>query len=153
MWQRFVVPLILPIAVAWVRRQERLILSAGVPLNTPQLTDARAAGVTQPERIRLLSVDAIPALRLRGLSVVAQKLGILSPHTAGLTARYGIFIRKDFWNHRALLVHEFAHTAQYERLGGIKPFLRNYLHECLVEGYPLGRLEREAAAAARRICR
>lgn len=153
MWQRFVVSLLLPIAVAWVRRQERLILRCGVPLNRRQLTDASAAGVTQPERVRLLRVAAIPASRLRGLAVVAQKLGLLSPHTSGLTAGYGIFIREDFWNHRALLVHEFAHTAQYERLGGIKPFLRKYLHECLVDGYPLGPMEREAAAAARRICR
>jgi hypothetical protein len=153
MWQRFVVPLLLPIAVAWVRRQERVILSAGVQLNSRQLTDARAAGVTQPERIRLMRAKEIPALRLQGLSVIAQKLGLVSPHTAGLTAHYGIFIRSDLWDHRALLVHEFAHTAQYERLGGIKPFLRDYLRECLVEGYPLGQLEREAAAAARRICR
>lgn len=151
MWQRLLVPLILPIAVAWVRKQERRILSAGVLLNPQQLIDARAAGVDEPERIRLLRVPTIPALRLRGLSVIAQKLGVLSPHTAGLTARYGIFIRADFWGHRALLVHEFAHTAQYERLGGIKPFLRDYLRECLVEGYPLGPLECEAAVAARRI--
>lgn len=153
MWERLLVPLILPIATAWVRRQERLILSTGVLLNAQQLIDARAAGVAEPERIRLLRVPTIPALRLRGLRFAALKLGILSPHTAGLTARYGIFIREDFWGHRVLLVHELAHTAQYERLGGIKPFLRDYLRECLVEGYPLGLLEREAAAAARRICR
>lgn len=152
MWQRLLVSFILPLAAAWVRRQERLILETGVPLTAEQLTDAQAVGVAQPERIRLLRVQAIPALRLRGLSVIAHKLGVLSPHTAGLTARYGIFIRADFCGHRGLLVHELAHTSQYERLGGIKPFLRDYLRECLVEGYPLGPLEREAAAAARRSC-
>jgi hypothetical protein len=42
-----------------------------------------------------------------------------------------------------LLLHELAHVAQYERLG-MRRFLRQYLHECLTEGYPLGELEAEA---------
>src|SRR3954462_3197247 len=137
MARRLVVSIILPIATAWIAKQEKRILSAGVPLNDRQLGDARAAGVTHPERIRLLRVKTIPALRTPGLRALAFKLGVLSPHTAGLTARYGIFICEDFWDHRALLVHELAHTAQYERLGGIKTFLRPYLLECLVDGYPL----------------
>lgn len=153
MWRQLLAAAVLPIARAWVATQERRILVAGVPLDEQQLMDARAAGVNQPQRIRLLRVKTVPSLRLRSLRAAALKLGVLSPHTAGLTARYGIFIREDFWRHRALLVHEFAHTAQYERLGGIKPFLRAYLRECLEEGYPLGPLEMEAAAAARRICR
>jgi hypothetical protein len=34
---------------------------------------------------------------------------------------------------------------QYERLGGIRPFLKLYLYECLVTpGYPFGPLEQEA---------
>jgi len=152
MLRRLLVPVILPIATAWVKRQQQLILAAGVPLNEEQLADAAAAGVAHPERVRLLRVNAVPSLRLRSLRALAQKLGLLSSRTTGLTAGYGIFIRQDFWRDRALLVHELAHTAQYERLGGITPFLRDYLRECLVEGYPFGPLETEAAAAAREIC-
>ena len=152
MLRRLLLFTILPIATAWVKRQQELILSAGVPLNEEQLADAAAAGVAQPERVRLLRVKAVPSLRTRSLRELAFKLGLLSPHTAGLTAGYGIFIRQDLWGNRALLVHELAHTAQYERLGGVKPFLRDYLHECLTDGYPFGPLETEAAAAARQIC-
>ena len=43
-----------------------------------------------------------------------------------------------------LVVHELAHTAQYERLGGFKPFLKAYLEEWLTVGYPNGPLEQEA---------
>ncbi len=150
--QRLLVPLILPVAVAWVAKQERRVLSAGVELNEEQLRDARAAGVKHAERVRLLRVKTIPSLRLRSLSALALKLRLLSPHTVGLTARYGIFIRDDFWKDRSLLAHELVHTAQYERLGGIKPFLRDYLSECLVKGYPFGPLEAEAAEAAQQIC-
>jgi hypothetical protein len=153
MWYRLLGSLIVPIAVAWIRKQERRILADGVSLDAEQQADARAVGVSHPERIRLLRVETIPSLRLRSLRWTAVKLGVLSPHTAGLTAGYGIFIREDFWRHRALLVHELVHTAQYERLGGIRPFLCEYLRECLVEGYPLGPLVQETASAARRICR
>lgn len=152
MLRRLLVPIIQPIAAAWVRRQEQLILATGIPLNDEQLADAAAAGVARPERVRLLRVNAVPSLRLRSVRAVALKLGLLSARTVGLTAGYGIFIRDDVWCDRALLVHELAHTAQYERLGGIKPFLRSYLRECLVEGYPFGPLEMEAATAARQIC-
>lgn len=150
--RRLLLPLILPVGVAWVKKQERRILSAGVPLNQEQLHDAVAAGVKHAERVRLLRVDAVPSLRLQGLNTLAFKLRLLSPYTAGLTARYGIFIREDFWENRSLITHELAHTAQYERLGGIKPFLRDYLGECLVEGYPFGPLEAEAAKVAQQIC-
>lgn len=150
MSRRILLPLILPAAVAWVTRQEKRILALGVPLDAEQLADAKAVGVVEPQRIRLLRVAEIPSLRPRSLRAAGLRLGLLSPHTVGLTARYGIFIREDFWADRALLVHEFAHTAQYERLGGIKPFLREYLRECLVEGYPFGPLEAEAASAAAR---
>lgn len=69
-------------------------------------------------------------------------------HTAGLTVRYGIFIREAYWGDRRLIAHELAHTAQYERRGGIAPFLRAYLTECLTIGYSGAALELEAIAAA-----
>jgi hypothetical protein len=65
-----------------------------------------------------------------------------------MSLRYGIFIRSDCWGDRQLVIHELAHTAQYERLGGIWPFLKLYLSECLVTpGYPFGPLEQEAKRA------
>jgi hypothetical protein len=146
-------PLIVPIATAWIERQERRILVAGAPLNQNQLADASAAGVAEPERVRVLYVDSVPLPRRSLLRSAALALRLLSANTVGLTARYGIFVRQDFWGDRALLVHELAHAAQYERLGGIKPFLRVYLRECLVDGYPFGDLELEAAETAHRICR
>ncbi len=60
---------------------------------------------------------------------------------------YGIYLRADQVGRRDLLLHELAHTAQYERLG-FRPFLRAYLYECLMAGYPLGALETEAREVA-----
>lgn len=76
----------------------------------------------------------------------AERFGLVSPHTSGMTLGYGIYLRADCLNDRRLLIHELTHTAQYERLGGIERFLRVYLRECIMPGYPHGALEREAQA-------
>ena len=62
----------------------------------------------------------------------------------GLAAGRGIFVRVGHEGSRSLLAHELVHTAQYERLGGIRPFLRRYLRECMVLGYAGAPMEREA---------
>jgi hypothetical protein len=78
------------------------------------------------------------------LRAAAEQTGLISPFTVGLTLRYGIYIRADHWGERRLVIHELAHTAQYERLGGFDEFLAAYLEECLTNGYPDGPLEQEA---------
>jgi hypothetical protein len=148
---RVLLAIIVPIASVWIRRQERLILARGVPLDAEQIATARAVGVAKPERVRVLRVDFVPMPRQTLVRRFGLRLRLLSTSTVGLTARYGIFIRADYWSDHALLIHELAHTAQYERLGGITPFLRSYLRECLVDGYPFGPLEREAANVSERL--
>ena len=134
---RVLAVLLLPAAWSWVVLQERRSLERGVALDTAQIANARALGVQRPERVRLLRVRSGP-WPLRG--------------TVGLSARYGIFIRADYWGDRVLVAHELVHTAQYERLGGIRPFLRAYLYEYFAQGYPFGDLETEAAKTAQRLC-
>jgi len=51
-----------------------------------------------------------------------------------------------------LLVHELAHVAQYERFGGFRPFLEQYLHECITIGYPAAPLEQEAKRVENELC-
>jgi len=72
-----------------------------------------------------------------------------------LTFRTGspaaIFVRSDCWCERRLIAHELVHTVQYERLGGIRPFLRQYLTECLTVGYPAAPMEQEAIAMVGRL--
>jgi hypothetical protein len=41
---------------------------------------------------------------------------------------------------------------QYERLGSIEAFLRQYLHECITTGYPEAPLEQEAVRMERETC-
>lgn len=124
----------------------------GEPLPGGSVADALRVGVLRPEEVRLLRVESIPVPNEPTLAEAAGKIGLISPATWGLTLRYGIFIRSDHWGSRRLLVHELAHTVQYERLGGIEPFLRDYLGQCLVFGYPAAPMEQEAIAVERQVC-
>jgi hypothetical protein len=138
-----IMPLFLPAATRWVKTHEEAILKNGETLKAGQLNDAQQAGVADPEKIRVAFVDSIP-LPGNSLQGLAKWTGLLSPRTAGLTLGHGTYIRSDFRDDRYLLVHEFVHVGQYERLGSIEAFLNDYLRECLEVGYPLGPLEQEA---------
>ena len=145
--------LAIPIARRWVAREEARVLARGVSLTESQISDARRAGVRQPREVRVLRVAAIPMPGGAILGRANRLLRVVSPATVGITFGYGICIRTDFWDDRALLVHELVHVAQYERYASRGGFLRDYLRECLADGYPHGRLEREAIAIAADICR
>jgi len=143
---------LLPLACGWAEQQEQRILEQGVSLAADQVADAEIIGVADPARVRLLRVDQIPVPEHPTLRAAAEATSLISPLTAGLTLRYGIFIRADCWGQRRLVAHELAHTAQYERLGGFQPFLQRYLWECLTIGYPDAPMEQEAVATERRLC-
>ena len=143
---------LLPLVANWVEEQEKHILSNGIPLSTDQQIDAWQIGVSDIARVRLMKVDRIPLPRNPMLKAAAKMTGLVSPHTAGISFRYGIYIRSDQWDRRNLVVHELTHTMQYERFGSIKLFLQQYLHECLTQGYPEGELEQEAIRMEREMC-
>jgi hypothetical protein len=145
-------PMLLPLAEQWAKDQEAHILKVGSPLPKQNLADALKVGVKNPERIRLLSVRAVPLPDNPLLKQAALATSLISPNTIGLTLRYGIFIRSDLWGNRELVAHECVHTAQYERLGGFSQFLSLYLKECVEIGYPQAPMEQEAVFGAKRIC-
>jgi hypothetical protein len=98
------------------------LFARGVPFGAG--ADARALGVREPERVRLLALPRVPTRTDLTLQTAVAVIQFLTPATRGLALRYGIFVRSDCWGERRLIAHELVHTAQYERLGGIRPFLR-----------------------------
>lgn len=144
-------PLLVPLATLWVEEREKQAQETGLPLTEEQLHDALLAGVARPENIRLLRVPVIPWPENSVLSDAGRAVGLISPHSAGLTAGYGIYIREDCWGSRQLLVHECVHVSQYERLGGIEPFLEEYLKQCIAHGYRGAPFELEAVEAESKI--
>lgn len=124
------------------------MLRTGIPLTPAQFADAAAIGVAHPEHVRLDIGPEAPWPFLKMFRPLAVRTGLIPREIAGITFRYGIFLRADRQHERRLLLHELAHTAQYERLGGIRGFLVEYLYECLIAGYPNGALEQEASTMA-----
>lgn len=141
----------LPLARAWAKKQERWILRVGQPLTHEQMIDARRIGILRADDVRVARVPMIPPRMHPALRYLAARFGMKFEGTIGMALGYGIFIREDIELSRALLAHELAHVRQYERLGH-REFLRQYLHECLTLGYPLGSLEAEARDVAASIC-
>ncbi len=144
--------MLLPLAIDWATRQEQRILREGVPLSEAELVEARRVEVQHPERVRLLRVDVIPAPTDPVLKVASQATNLIPAAPRGLTLFYGVFVRSDCWRDRNLIVHELVHTAQYERLGGIAPFLRRYLLECATVGYSASPMEDQAIRGAAGVC-
>ena len=146
-------PILLPVAVAWVEKQEVLLLERGVPLNDTQVADAKRVGVKEPGRIRLVPVDALPQPENEDVMFVAQHIGFFGNRSVSLALGYAICLLPEAWTERTQLMHELVHISQYERMGGIRPFLSVYLRECIDPGYPFGALEQEAILVAKDICR
>ena len=143
---------LLPLAAQWAADQERRALCEGVRLSEIELADAKAIGVHNPERVRLLRVDAVPFPAHPMLRAAAASINFLTEAPRGLALDHGIFIRADHWRDRALIAHELVHTAQFQRFGGILPFLQTYISQCATVGYSNAPLELEAIAMAARIC-
>jgi hypothetical protein len=143
---------LLPLAVQWAITQERRVLCEGVHLSEIEMADAKAIGVRNPERVRLLRIHTIPTPADPTLRAAAASLNFLTAAPRGLALEYGIFVRSDCWRDRALIAHELVHTAQYQRLGGVVPFLQTYISQCATVGYASAPLELEAIRTAERIC-
>ena len=143
---------LLPLATQWATDQERRVLCEGVRLSEIEMADAKAIGVRNPERVRLLRVQTIPVPAHPMLRSAAASINFLTAAPRGLALEYAIFVRADHWRDRALIAHELVHTAQYQRLGGILPFLQTYIYQCATVGYPNAALELEAIATAERLC-
>jgi hypothetical protein len=139
-------------ACQWAEDQERIIMREGGSLTVDQVRDAATVGVIDTNKIRLQKVDHIPSPEDPLLRDYAESTQLISPYTGGLTLRYGIYVRADMWHDRKLIFHEFVHVFQYERFGGFRPFLRQYLYECIKMGYPAAPLEQEAIITATRLC-
>lgn len=145
---------LLPLAVSWVTESEARILRNGEPLTPEMLGHARAIGVREPERVRVLMVDEIPLPEHPALRRVMQAgaMPVGPGEGGGMCLRYGIYLQRDAARDPRLLVHELVHTMQYERLGGIEPFVVAYVAQIAGGRYQHAELEVEARTVAKRVC-
>jgi hypothetical protein len=127
-------PVLLPRAIAWCERVSAEAVARGSPLKATAAADARAVGVEQPEKIRVIVVDRIPTPDDPLLATAAAAIGFLGSTTAGLALGYSIFVCRGRLSRR-LLSHECRHVAQFEGTGSLSEFLAAYLSEIVATGY------------------
>ncbi len=130
-----------PLAIQWAAEEEAYALKHGDPLNEAELAYAKKIGVNFPEQVRLLKVASMPSPTNPFLKKAADEMGNQLSNADGLTFNKAIFIKQNCWRNLRLIVHELAHTAQYERGGGLS-LLRQFISE--YSEYPNGSLEKEA---------
>lgn len=134
---------LLPAAAAWIDSLEQHALSHGRPLAPHELALAHHAGVSEPQRVRLLELDPFPQPADPALCAAATAYGLLGEGSCGLTAGHGILVRRGMVNAR-VLSHECRHVQQYEVAGSTLAFLTDYLGQIMDHGYDKAPLERDA---------
>jgi len=141
---RALLPLAAPLAAAWVRWHERRILARGEPLAPDEAAIARAAGVREPQRIRVLRVERVPIPAVPALAWLARRAGLPGPEVDGITLGHGIYLCTQVRAPARLLAHECRHVFQYEQAGSVGAFIAAYLREVAAFGYRDAPLEADA---------
>jgi len=147
-WVNLLVMVTLPLGTRWVRKQEAAILRDGRPLSEWETMWAHDVGVRRPEDVRILPVPRIPTPGISFVRLLNNLFGFLSEGPTGMAVNYGIYLEASQATNPSLLVHELTHVAPFERLGGVEEFLREYLTQCVRDGYWDSDLEQEARDAA-----
>jgi hypothetical protein len=147
-WVNLFVRVTLPLGTRSVRRQEATILREGRPLSEWEQLWAKDVGVQRPEEVRILPVPRIPTPGIGVMRLMHKLFGLISEGPTGMAVNYGIYLEASQATNPSLLVHELTHVAQFERLGGVEAFLREYLTQCVRDGYWDSDLEQEARTAA-----
>jgi hypothetical protein len=132
-----------PLAIKFVRDNEQVALSKGIPLLPQYLEIARRVGVKYPEKVRVYYVDQLPLPDNESLLFQMQRFGLDSPYLAGMTYGYGIWIKKSAKGDKLLLSHELIHVKQTEELG-LEDITKRYFLQLKVFGYRDAPIEVEA---------
>src|SRR2546425_12311781 len=111
-------PHLLPRAIAWARREAAQGAQRGRALTVAEGALARRVGVANPDQVRVMEVDGLPAPDEPELAQAAAQVGMLGPDMDGLTLGHTVFIRRGKVEPR-LLSHELRHVHQYEQAGSI----------------------------------
>lgn len=133
----------MPLALEFVKNNERRALENGVPLLPQYLDIAQRVGIKNPEKVRVLYVDELPMPQNESLKFQMERLGLDSPYLVGMTYGYGIYIKHAAKGDKLLLSHELIHVRQAEELS-LEGITREYFLQLKIFGYRESPIEIEA---------
>jgi len=129
-------------ALEWAEQQSTNILTNGRLLTPEEIEMAKRAGVSSPEKARILIVPSLPLPKDKELRETAISLGLLKPTMVGLTLGYGIYIVDGYQTR--FIPHELRHVYQFEKAGSMSNFLSLYFEQLAKFGYENAPLEIDA---------
>ncbi|HEX5792092.1 MAG TPA: hypothetical protein VFY01_02375 [Rheinheimera sp.] len=147
--QNIISAVILPQYIDWASDTEAAGLQLGEPLNAAQLEIAKEIGIKQPEKVRLVYVDAVPfPYHNPMLKLVGEATGFIGEGIINNAQVFGysIYVRKDYPLNTPKLAHELVHVLQIER-ASLKQVITQHFADLLKYGYDNSPLEQEAFAA------
>lgn len=124
----------LPLVEQYVHDNQKIALELGEPLSDKQLQMASRIGITYPDKVRIHYVEHLPRPENESLLFQFQRLGMDSPHFAGITYGHGIWIKNQYRGDKLLLAHELIHVRQVEEQG-LTEQTRSYLLQLMIFGY------------------
>src|SRR5690348_10578174 len=95
-------PRLLPRTIQWAEARAQDALRSGRLLNSTEVEFARSVGVRHPEKIRIKTVEMLPAPSDPELREAAIQAGLLGQGMVGLTLGYVVFICMGFESPRLL---------------------------------------------------
>lgn len=147
--QKLISVLILPPYIEWATETEAKGMATGVALDEKQLLIAREIGLSQPEKVRLVYVDAVPfPYDNLLLKTVGEAVGFIGDGIINNAQVFGyaIYVRKDYPLTTPKLAHELVHVLQIER-STLAQVISQHFTDMLDYGYADSPLEVEAFKA------
>lgn len=140
------IDLFMPRVLAWYESVEADGLMKGRSLSSAEVVTARAMGVADPSKVRILVTEDFPLPESDdALLKEAKRYGLGSTMEGGRTMGYLILLKPRHAENATIVRHELVHVGQHDRLGR-EAFLRRYLTEMEMMGYSRSPLELEAYA-------
>jgi len=121
-------------------KSEAYALENGRALTILELKYAKTIGIKHPEKVRVFYTADLPVPTNIEVLKGFKELGYDSVFVAGVTYRYGIFIKKNWFinmltNKNSILAHELVHVRQVEESTNYKNFIKIYLIQAFSNEY------------------
>lgn len=134
---------LLPLAIKWAEEHSNHIQKEGIALTPEQIEIAKKVGVSNPEKVRIQEVEALPFPEDKKLNDAAKQTGFLNDGMKAMTLGHSIYICRGF-NNTSVLSYELRHVYQYETFRSIPAFLVEYLKQIVLVGYDNALLVQDA---------
>lgn len=129
-----VLPILLPLAIKWAKREAGKIQAQGTTLNDREIELAKSVGVVFPEKVRVLLVPELPDPDYLLLRIAARQVHGRISDAYGMALDHSIYISEAHMSTR-LLSHELRHVYQYEQYATVDEYIEAYLKQVITYGY------------------